>query len=503
MAKSIMIQGTASSVGKSMITAGILHILKQDGYSVCPFKSQNMALNSYVTMEGHEMGRAQVFQAEAAGLVPHCDMNPILLKPTSDKRSQVIIKGKPFKNMNAIEYFTFKHELKDVVMESYNKLASQYDVVVIEGAGSPAEINLKDADIVNMGMAKMADSPVLLVGDIDRGGVFASVYGTMMLLDEEERARVKGVLINKFRGDINILKPGLSKLEELIKVPIIGVVPWYRHSIDDEDSVTETFHRKPQDSAVNIGIVKLPHISNFTDFNVFQNLDGVGVRYITSAEDVKGLDIIILPGSKNTLEDLMHISSIGICEEIINFAKAGGIVFGICGGFQMLGRNLSDPHQTESLLYNVAGMKLLDVDTEFSTEKTTCQTKVKLINSIGILEGLNGILLEGYEIHMGQTRAVGDVNVMLESSDGSSKSGSLVGISNLRGNVFGTYLHGIFDNIEFLIHIVNGIRNTKGLPPIGNITRTYKQMKEEQYDKLADIIRQSIDCNLIKKIIGI
>ena len=308
MAKSIMIQGTTSNAGKSLVTAGLCRILKQDGYKVAPFKSQNMALNSYITKEGLEMGRAQVMQAEAAGIEPNVCMNPILLKPTNDTGSQVILNGEVMGNMGAAEYYTHKQELIPHIMKAYEKLAEEYDIIVIEGAGSPAEINLRDADIVNMGMAKLVDAPVLIVGDIDRGGVFASLAGTLMLLTEEERARVKGTIVNKFRGDVQILKPGLDMLEDITKKPVVGVIPYLYLDVDDEDSLSERLEKKTVDNVIDIAVIRVPRLSNFTDFNALEYIPGVSVRYVQNPRELKQPDLIILPGTKNTMGDLKWLS---------------------------------------------------------------------------------------------------------------------------------------------------------------------------------------------------
>ena len=330
MARPIMIQGTMSNVGKSILAGGLCRVLRQDGVKAAPFKSQNMALNSYITRDGLEMGRAQVMQAEAAGIEPDVCMNPILLKPTNDTGSQVIINGKPEGVMSAVEYYRHKKDYIPAVMDAYTKLSSQYDVIVIEGAGSPAEINLKQDDIVNMGMAEMADAPVLLAGDIDRGGVFAQIAGTVMLLEAEERRRIKGTIINKFRGDVSILKPGLSMLEERTGIPVLGVVPYFYLDIDEEDSLTERFRRKDNAGLVDIAVVRLPRISNFTDFAPLESLDEVSVRYITSPDEFGSPDAVLLPGSKNTIRDLLWMRQSGMEAKILQFADRGGLVFGIC-----------------------------------------------------------------------------------------------------------------------------------------------------------------------------
>ena len=403
MAKPIMIQGTMSNVGKSVLAGGLCRMLKQDGVKVAPFKSQNMALNSYITRDGLEMGRAQVMQAEAAGIEPDVCMNPILLKPTNDTGSQVIINGKPEGVMSAVEYYRHKKDYIPAVMEAYSKLSSQYDVIVIEGAGSPAEINLKQDDIVNMGMAKMADAPVLLAGDIDRGGVFAQIAGTVMLLEEEERRRIKGTIINKFRGDVSILKPGLSMLEERTGIPVLGVVPYFYLDIDEEDSLTERFRRKNSAGLVDIAVIRLPRISNFTDFAPLESLDEVSVRYITSPDEFGSPDAVLLPGSKNTIRDLLWMRQNGMEAKILQFEGRGGLVFGICGGYQMLGQEISDPDGTEQK-GTVAGMGLLPVRTVFCREKRRTRVEGKFLPLDGVLKDLSGACFTGYEIHMGEKR---------------------------------------------------------------------------------------------------
>lgn len=506
-AKSIMIQGTASSVGKSVITAGFCRIFKQAGFEVAPFKSQNMALNSFITRDGKEMGRAQVVQAEAAGREPSVEMNPILLKPTTDKKAQVIIKGEVYKNMSAAEYHHFKPELAQMVREIYEGLAGKNDIVVIEGAGSPAEINLRDKDIVNMGMAEISDSPVILVGDIDKGGVFASLAGTMLLLSEEEKKRVKGVIINKFRGDIEILKPGLKMLEELIKIPVIGVLPYARLDIEDEDSLAEKFNsqNRGSKSEIEVVVIKLPHISNFTDFNAIENIAGIKLRFVHNPYDMGKPDLIILPGSKNTVEDMLFVRNSGLEEEIKKLHQKGIAIVGICGGYQMLGMEIEDPLKTESNLLSIGGMGLLDTRTVFQQKKVTTRVEAIVVNGAGMLQGLDGIKLEGYEIHMGTTDC-GEgctpciaINKVLEKEEASTG-----GIRNKEGSVFGTYIHGIFDNMEFTRGLINNLRRGKGLEElVQDSSIGFKQFKENQYDKLAEMMKANLDMELIYKIAGL
>ncbi len=501
--KSIMIQGTASSVGKSIITAGLCRIFRQDGYEVAPFKSQNMALNSFITNEGKEMGRAQVVQAEAAGKEPSVEMNPILLKPTTDSKSQVIINGEVYGNMSAAEYHNFKPELSEMVKNTYNSLAKKNDIVVIEGAGSPAEINLRDKDIVNMGMAEIADAPVILVGDIDRGGVFASLAGTMLLLTEEEKARVKGVVINKFRGDIEILKPGIKMLEEIIKVPVLGVVPYTKLNIDDEDSLAEKFTNVKVSSAgeLDVVVVKVPHISNFTDFNALENIQGVRVRYVENGMDLGEPDLVILPGSKNTIEDMLHIRRNGIEDEIKQLHSNGVFIFGICGGYQMLGVEIEDPDKTESNLLRIEGIGLLNTKTVFQKSKMTTQVEAVITGNEGILEGLKGLKVKGYEIHMGMTECLNGCEAFL-TVNGMQGRELAVGVMNRNGSAFGTYIHGIFDNRDFVTKFINNLRKRKGLKALDEQSFDFNTFKERQYDALADLLRSSLDMDKIYDIVS-
>ncbi len=508
MAKPIMIQGTMSNVGKSVLAGGLCRMLKQDGVKVAPFKSQNMALNSYITRDGLEMGRAQVMQAEAAGIEPDVCMNPILLKPTNDTGSQVIINGKPEGVMSAVEYYRHKKDYIPAVMEAYSKLSSQYDVIVIEGAGSPAEINLKQDDIVNMGMAKMADAPVLLAGDIDRGGVFAQIAGTVMLLEEEERRRIKGTIINKFRGDVSILKPGLSMLEERTGIPVLGVVPYFYLDIDEEDSLTERFRRKNSAGLVDIAVIRLPRISNFTDFAPLESLDEVSVRYITSPDEFGSPDAVLLPGSKNTIRDLLWMRQNGMEAKILQFEGRGGLVFGICGGYQMLGQEISDPDGTEQK-GTVAGMGLLPVRTVFCREKRRTRVEGKFLPLDGVLKDLSGACFTGYEIHMGKSALAEDSSPLVSISEETGKSSVFGGNDRdsahpdgaCRGNVYGCYVHGIFDDPEAAGGFLSALLKTKGYDPSEIRARDWKAYKEEQYDRLADIIRQNVDMEAVYRII--
>ncbi len=493
--KSLMIQGTASSVGKSVLCAAFLRILKQDGLRVAPFKAQNMALNSYVTRDGREMGRAQVTQAQAAGVEPDVKMNPVLLKPTGDRRSQVIVDGKAVGSMTAMEYHKFKPELRQRIKATYEALESEVDCVVIEGAGSPAEINLREGDIVNMSMAEAADAPVILVGDINLGGVFASLLGTVMLLTEDERARVKGVIINKFRGDVKILEPGLKMLEERIHVPVLGVVPWMDVELEDEDSVTERFNRAQGQGDLDAVVVRLRHISNFTDFQALTLQKGVRVRYAEKASDLEGADIIVLPGTKNTIEDLMDLRNRGMEVPIIRHARRGGMLIGICGGYQMLGHKLRDPLHVESRVPEIPGMGLLDMEVTFEAEKTTVQSTGVIAASGGWLGELNGILLDGYEIHAGRNVFGNECVPWL------TIRGKTDGVSNKEGNVLGSYLHGLFDDGQFFAALASHVRKRKGFGTDSGETLTMDAFREHEFNRIADIVRASVDMDAIYKII--
>ena len=402
MAAPIMIQGTMSNAGKSVLAGGLCRVFHQDGYQVAPFKSQNMALNSFITREGLEMGRAQVMQAEAAGIEPLAIMNPILLKPTNDTGSQVILNGEVQGVMSAMEYFRRKREYIPVIKSAYQKLDEQFDIIVIEGAGSPAEINLKREDIVNMGMAEMVDAPVLLAGDIDRGGVFAQIVGTIELLEEQERRRIKGTIINKFRGDKEILRPGLDMLEEKTKIPVCGVVPYFHLDIDEEDSLSERFTHREKKGLLDIAVIRLPRISNFTDLMPLESMDEVGVRYVTSASQFGTPDAVILPGSKNTMEDLKWLRQCGLEGKILRHAASGKTVFGICGGYQMMGELLQDPKGVEAG-GELKGMGLLPIQTVFAGEKMRTRVQGTFEGLSGSLSSLSQVPLEGYEIHMGVT----------------------------------------------------------------------------------------------------
>lgn len=483
MGKNIMIQGTMSNAGKSLLAAGLCRVLRQDGYTVAPFKSQNMALNSFITASGGEMGRAQVVQAEAAGMEPDVRMNPILLKPTTDMGSQVIVNGRPVGNMNAMEYYRRKAEFVPAVLEAYRSLETSCDVVVIEGAGSPAEINLKREDIVNMGLARLVDAPVLLVGDIDRGGVFAQLYGTVALLEEDERARIKGVVVNKFRGDRAILEPGLKILEELCGVPVAGVVPYLDVDIDDEDSLSTRLSRGGERRLIDIAVIRLPRISNFTDFAPFERYENVSLRYVDRVGDLHRPDLILLPGTKSTIADLRWLRQSGLEAAVQRAAASGAPVMGICGGYQMLGRSVSDPEGAEAEPgMEIAGMGLLEVDTVFSGEKVQRQTSGVFSGVEGIFRSLSGLAYQGYEIHMG--RAEETLPVLMQN-----------------GSVYGTYLHGAFDAPGVAEAVLKALCARRGVDFARLGAFDAGAYRERQYDILAQAVRESLDMDLVYRIL--
>ena len=505
MAKVIMIQGTMSGAGKSLLVAGLCRIFRQDGYRVAPFKSQNMALNSYITTEGLEMGRAQVMQAEAAGIEPLVCMNPILLKPTSHTGSQVIVNGEVRGNLSARDYFAHKTELIPDIKAAFRKLETYADIIVIEGAGSPAEINLKQNDIVNMGMAAMVDAPVLLVGDIDRGGVFAQLLGTLMLLTVEERERVKGLIINKFRGDSTILDPGIRMLEERGQVPVLGTVPYMELSLEDEDSLTDRFEAK-RVGQIDLAVIRYPRISNFTDFDAFEQMPGVSVRYVTNVRELGTPDLIFLPGSKNTMGDLKWMRQNGL-EAAIKRAVGKVPIFGICGGYQMLGCEIADPDSVEEG-GQIRGMELLPVRTVLQKEKHRCQTNGRLEAVEGIFSGLTGCEFTGYEIHMGQTvycnvakgtvyKAAGPANsaesnrstFCADDATGNTEITQAV-IADSTGRIYGSYIHGLFDKGEIVGRMIRTLAQEKGISLEDGAWEDYSSIKERQYDQLADTLRK-------------
>ena len=524
MAEYIMLQGTSSHVGKSVLAAALCRIFLQEGKSVVPFKAQNMALNSYVTADGLEMGRAQVAQAEAAGLEPAVDMNPVLLKPTGNSCSQVIIDGLSVGNMSAKEYHNgYALKAFSAVQNALSRLTTAYDTMVIEGAGSPAEINLKENDIVNMGLAELLDAPVLLVGDIDRGGVFAQLIGTLVLLEEKERERIKGLIINKFRGDVSILDPGIQMLEEKGGIPVTGVVPYMHLVLEDEDSLSDRF-TDHEEKAVDIAVIRFPRISNFTDFMVFESIEGVSVRYIDTPEKLHHPDMIILPGSKNTMGDLKWMRQNGLEAAIKKHAQnRDAVIFGICGGYQMLGECITDPYGVEEGGM-LRGMELLPMETEMEQEKTRTQVDGTFEELTGVLSVLSGVKLTGYEIHMGASRRTDHAEIDMDTvmmDLGRSEKPEMLQEKRYEylchitdqaenqkadgicaGNVYGTYVHGVFDADGIAAKIVEALATKKGISMEAVTQQNYQEFKETQYDKLAKTLREYLDMDAVYRMMG-
>ena len=489
MGKNIMIQGTMSNAGKSLLAAGLCRVLRQDGYTVAPFKSQNMALNSFITASGGEMGRAQVVQAQAAGAEPDVRMNPVLLKPSSDTGSQVIVHGEVRGQMPAAEYYRYKKQLIPEVLAAYESLAAEYDVIVIEGAGSPAEINLRTDDIVNMGLALRVNAPVLLAGDIDRGGVFAQLYGTAALLEPEERKQIAGLIINKFRGDLEILRPGLSMLEEKTGKPVLGVIPYLQVDVDDEDSLAPCLGREDVHKPLDAAVIRLPRISNFTDFAPLEEHPQIGVRYVDDPRKLGAPDLVILPGTKSTVGDLLWLRQTGLEAAVLKLAAQGVPVLGVCGGYQMLGEAVHDRSGVEhGAGGSIRGMGLLPVETTFLPEKV--RTRVRGETASGPLAGAG---LEGYEIHMGSTQVRGEPFCRLEDGreDGC-----------VRGSVWGTYLHGLFDSGELTQKLAELLCRRKGLRAESAWAVSHAAYQQGQLDLLADGVRQALNMREIYRIMG-
>lgn len=503
-----MIQGTMSGVGKSILTAGILRVLKQDGYRVAPFKSQNMALNSYVTGDGREIGRAQALQAQACGLDPSSDMNPILIKPMGDTTSQIIVNGLPLGNMRARDYFKNKKSLIPDIQAAYDRLSKVADIIVIEGAGSPVEINLRDNDIVNMGLAQILDAPVLLAGDIDPGGVFAQLLGTVSLMSDEERARVKGLIINKFRGDVTLLEPGLSMFRKYCSIPFVGVVPYTKLILDEEDSVSQrlTVNNKfnSRSSIINtksknnnsindharsliIAVIRLPFISNYTDFTIFENIDGVNLYYADDPDSLDNADLVIIPGTKNTIEDLRWLISKGLSAKIKELSDKEVPIIGICGGFQMLGKSITDAGGVEGGGV-VEGLGLLPVETVFTSYKNLRQVSAKTPRLGGFYESLSDTPISGYEIHMGSS-----------ITDGSNDHKECV---ITKGTVLGTYIHGIFDTPSFTQKLIKLLYEKNGIDKDAPAIEALAVTQDRELDRLADVLRQSLDFEFIYRVIG-
>ena len=502
----IMVQGTMSGAGKSLLCAALCRIFAQDGWRVAPFKSQNMALNSFVTRDGLEMGRAQVVQAQAAGVEPDVRMNPILLKPSSDIGSQVIVNGEVRGSMPAKEYFRHKRALIPDILQAYNSLAEEFDIIVIEGAGSPAEINLKADDIVNMGLAKLVDAPVLLAGDIDRGGVFAQLYGTVELLEPEERARIQGLVINKFRGDVEILRPGLSMLEEKTHLPVVGVVPYLKVDIEDEDSLSDRLQQKNAVKPLDVAILRLPHISNFTDFMPLEQHPLLGVRYVQTTRELGAPDLVILPGSKNSIADMRFLRQSGLAGALRGYAQRAlkegrGVLAGICGGLQMLGQDIADPLNLEEG-GSEPGLGLLPLTTELGCVKCLRRTSGRALAALAGEE----LAVTGYEIHHGrsgpsaaevETKAAA-LTPLLTDHTGQALGWGLAGADGA-ARVWGTYLHGVFDADAFRHALLNRLRRERGLAPLAGAAYGLGP----ELDRLADAVEAGLDMTAVYRLLGL
>ncbi|PIS38252.1 MAG: cobyric acid synthase CobQ [Nitrospirae bacterium CG_4_9_14_3_um_filter_53_35] len=498
MCKSIMIQGTASHVGKSIVVTALCRIFSDMGVKVAPFKAQNMALNSFITKDGKEIGRAQAVQAEAARIDPCVEMNPILLKPTTDLGSQVIFMGRPVGNAKAREYYAMKERALDVIREAYESLCERFDLIVLEGAGSPAEINLAEQDIVNMRMAELADAPVILVSDIDRGGVFASLIGTMALLKDQQRERVRGFLINKFRGDRSLLAPGLKQIEERTGKPVFGVLPYIRDlRIEQEDSVALSEKRSRSmepDGKVRVGVVRLPRLSNYTDLDPLEGDPGMDVIYVDDKETIRGLDVVIIPGSKDTIGDLRYLKETGMAHAICDYSNNGGQVIGLCGGFQMLGKTIEDPHGVESAKSAEAGLGLLPVETVLAWGKVTAQ--VQAVS----MDGLPN--LTGYEIHMGKSIRLNGCSGMFRITKRNGRSvDEEDGAQSSKGNVWGTYIHGIFENAPIRRRLLDSIR--KDHHACSSELTDYHELKSREFARLAGLFREYVDMDAILQAAGL
>ncbi len=490
--KNLMVVGTSSGAGKSITVTGLCRIFYKDGLKTCPFKSQNMSLNSFITRDGKEMGRAQVVQAIACAVEPQSFMNPILLKPNSDTKSQVVLNGKSIGNMAWKEFTKFKLTLRDEIVDIYNKnIRDKYEVCVLEGAGSPVEINMTEMDMVNMGMAALVDAPAILVADIDKGGVFASIYGTAMLMPEEERKNLKGIIINKFRGDIKVLEPGLKKIEALLNIPILGVIPHFNIDIEDEDGFNSRMYRKvnEKENAIKVSVIKNDLVSNFNDFDPLSIYPDVRVKYVTSADELDGEDLIILPGSKNTIEDFVKMRKQGITDKIIESSKKGTAIVGICGGLQMLGEKIKDPHSIETELGEITSLGLLPIETIMEKDKKTVQYHGSTPKFDGMYEACSDLKVAGYEIHQGVSKYT-DENLGKEDVTFVSQ-----------GNIFATYVHGIFDNKEFTDKVLNHIRKQKGMEQYEN-TLSFQDYRDIELDKLEKVMRDNLDMDKIYDILN-
>ena len=496
-AKLLMVQGTSSSVGKSLLVAGLCRLLNQEGYRVAPFKAQNMSLNAAVTPEGLEIGRAQAVQAEAARIEPSVDMNPILLKPEGDSRSQVVVMGKPWTTLHAREYHQQRGRLWETVCQSLERLRSRFDIVLIEGAGSPAEVNLREGDLVNMSVALEVRAPVLLVGDIDKGGVFASLIGTLELLAAEERGLVKGFVINKFRGDVSLLEPGLRFLEDRTGVPVLGVVPHIRGLLISQEDSAGLEAVATGAGLLDVAVIRLPRIANFDDFDLLGAESAVGLRFVGRAADLGRPDLVILPGSKGTVSDLAFLRETGLDRAIVALARTGTPVLGICGGYQMMGERILDPEGVESIQPETAGLGIIPATTTFAARKRTVRVQARVAAGSGPFASAAGASIDAYEIHMGSTVHDGKPMFELRDGDDAIQDGCIAG----DGLLMGSYLHGLFENESIRRALVDWLVERRGLPPVRQGEAVAS--RDGEYDRLAETLRQSLDLAALRRIIGL
>ena len=496
--KNIMFLGTASSVGKSTLATALCRTLKNKGFDVAPFKALNISLNSYVTKEGMEMGRAQVVQAEACKIEPNALMNPILVKP-SGSYMQVLVDGKVYCNIEPCKYEELNKNLKSHVKATYDKLAKNYEIIVLEGSGGCAEINLQNTDISNMNMANMVNSPVILVADIEKGGVFASIVGTLQLLSEDDRKRVKGVIINKFRGNKDIFNEGKKRLEEIIKIPVLGIMPYEKFDIDDEDTVTERIKNEEEEGSLDIAVIRLAHMSNFTDFSILDRVPGVNVRYVKEPLELKHPDIIIIPGTKNTIGDLRKLKEDKLFDKIKEASECGVPIFGICGGYQMLGTVVLDKFGVEGNITQEEGFGFLDIKTRFNEAKITKQTNADILCDLKDIKSIKGHVINGYEIHNGISKIGRKAVPFIKDTDG-----VIIGVCNEMGTIAGTYLHGIFDSEDFINAFVRSLKTSNNISiSEGELLEKVYEYKDKEYDRLAKIFEENIDINKIEEILNI
>ncbi|OEG61987.1 MAG: cobyric acid synthase CobQ [Halanaerobium sp. MDAL1] len=504
MADAVMIQGTASDAGKSILAAALCRVLAQDGYRAAPFKSQNMSLNSYITDAGREIAVAQVVQAEAAEVKAEVNMSPILMKPIADNMSQIILKGEVFKNMKAAAYFAEKERLLKIIKEAVSELKANYDLLVLEGGGNPAEVNLRDKDLVNMKAAEIAAAPVILVADIDKGGVFASIVGTLDLLTENERKRVKGIIVNKFRGEPEAFKSGVELIEKQTGKKVLGVMPYLdKLNLPSEDSLQQQIYSN-QDYKIDIAVIAYPGMSNFTDFDYFKTEKVVQIRYVQKEAELKEPDLIILPGSKTTINDLQFLYDSNLAAEIVKQAEQGTEIIGICGGYQMLGQKISDPDNLEGSEHEIAGLSLLQIRTVLEAKKVTRQVRAESLNKLKFFQSSREQVLTGFEIHQGKTIRVSEQQPLFKLKR--QKSGEVEkivfdGTVNESGNVWGTYLHDIFKNDGFRKSLINHLLTKKGLSPDSESEKTAAEIREDNYNYLAAEFRKHIDLEELYKII--